>query len=72
MTDYDKKGKELLMKMMLQKPPLSFDAAKVCAITAIDEVLMVIDIALHYNRDFMAMRVNKEYYTKMRQCVIDL
>jgi len=66
MNDYDIKARELVVKMQMQKEPLMFDAAKICALIAVDEILKNIDATILYHRESKALPINKDYWLQVR------
>ena len=66
MNDYDIKAKELVIKMQMQKEPLTFNAAKICAQIAVDEILKNIDATILYHKYSISLPINKEYWLQVR------
>lgn len=66
MSDYDIKARELVVKMQMQKEPLMFDSAKICAQIAVDEMLKNIDVTILCYKDSKALLANKEYWLQVR------
>ena len=66
MTNHEVKAREIVIKMQFQKEPLIFEAAKMCGLIAVDEILKNIDATILYHKDSKALPINKEYWLQVR------
>ena len=70
MTNEEIKAKELIHKMKTKLYSDGLYDAKQCALVAVDEILSNIDATILYNKESIALPINKEYWQNVRSFLV--
>ena len=70
MTNEEIKANELIHKMKTKLYSDGLYDAKQCALVAVDEILSNIDATILYNKESIALPINKEYWQNVRSFLV--